>query len=198
MLYQDYQQKKKEIHTQLKKFQQLPQQAYIDEYLFCMLTPQSNAQKSWSAIQEIKKTKIINQAILEKILRTRTRFYKRKTQYILKGLKNWPIIQKELNKEVEPQALRNYLAEKVQGYGMKEASHFLRNIGKSKNQLAILDRHIIRNLMALGIITQDTIKNTTHYKEIEQQFLTLAQKNNIPADALDMLFWSKETGKIFK
>ena len=57
-------------------------------------------------------------------------------------------------------ALRNFIAENVKGYGLKEASHFLRNIGKSDNQIAILDRHILRNLKALDIIEEEKIKKT--------------------------------------
>jgi len=88
--------------------------------------------------------------------------------------------------------LRNQIAEKVKGIGLKEAGHFLRNIGKSNNEIAILDRHILRNLQ------EDKIKSKKHYLEIEQKFLNLAKKLKIPIDELDLLFWSKENGEIFK
>jgi thermostable 8-oxoguanine DNA glycosylase len=37
------------------------------------------------------------------------------------------------------------------GHGYKEAGHFLRNIGFDQD-LAILDRHILKNLKKLGVI----------------------------------------------
>ena len=37
------------------------------------------------------------------------------------------------------------------GLGYKEASHFLRNIGLSED-IPILDRHILKNLVLLGAI----------------------------------------------
>ena len=68
----------------------------------------------------------------------------------------------------------------------------------SNNQIAILDRHILRNLKALNVIQEDKIKNKKHYFEIENAFLNFAIKINIPIDELDLLFWSKENGEIFK
>ncbi len=96
--------------------------------------------------------------------------------------------------------LRNWLAENIHGLGLKEASHFLRNIGKSNNQIAILDRHILRNLHELGIISEEdlTIKGTRHYMKLEKQFLAFAHQIGISIDELDLLFWSQETGEIFK
>ena len=50
-----------------------------------------------------------------------------------------------------PMELREWLVKNVKGLGYKEASHFLRNIGKSED-LAILDRHILKNLQDLKVI----------------------------------------------
>ena len=94
--------------------------------------------------------------------------------------------------------MRNFISENVKGYGLKEAGHFLRNIGKSDNQIAILDRHILRNLKSFGVIDKDFIKNKEEYLVMEGKYLKFADKIKIPADELDLLFWSKETGEIFK
>jgi len=42
-----------------------------------------------------------------------------------------------------------WLVKNLTGLGYKEAGHFLRNIGSGK--IAILDRHILRNLHALAL-----------------------------------------------
>ena len=94
--------------------------------------------------------------------------------------------------------MRLWLVKNIKGMGMKEASHFLRNIGKG-NDIAILDRHILRNLERYKVI--DSIPKTItlkRYIEIENCVRKLSEDTKIPMDALDLLFWSKETGEIFK
>lgn len=86
----------------------------------------------------------------------------------------------------------------VKGMGYKEASHFLRNIGLA-DDLAILDRHILKNLKIFGIIEEiPKSLSKKKYLEIEEKMRNLANEVNIPLSHLDLLFWSKETGEIFK
>mgnify|MGYP001596399044 FL=1 len=93
---------------------------------------------------------------------------------------------------------REWLAENVKGIGYKEASHFLRNIGFGKN-LAILDVHILKNLKNHGVIKKIPKSLTKReYLNIENKLREFCKKINIPMDELDLLFWSKETGFIFK
>lgn len=196
-LLRQYSKKRKEIISSLKKFKNLPKSKYMEELFFCILTPQSNAKKCWQAVEEIKLQDVLNKNKIAKILRRKTRFYNNKTKYILSALDNWENINSNLNRKNIPE-LRNWLAENVQGYGLKEASHFLRNIGKSKNKIAILDRHILKNLKKLKIIKNNKIKNKSDYLEKEKQFLKFSKTIKIPIDELDLLFWSKENGEIFK
>lgn len=94
--------------------------------------------------------------------------------------------------------LRNALANEVMGLGMKEASHFLRNIGNGKN-IAILDRHILKNLLKYRAIKQLPATLTKKkYLEIEAKMLKFSRKTKIPMVHLDLLFWSEEAGRIFK
>ena len=53
--------------------------------------------------------------------------------------------------------LRNILVENIDGYGLKEASHFLRNIGLLN--VSIIDRHIFR------FLTNNNLLNMTNYKQ---------------------------------
>ena len=94
--------------------------------------------------------------------------------------------------------LREMLAQDVKGLGMKEASHFLRNIGIG-GELAILDRHILRNLVVYGVI--DEIPKSLPkkvYLEIEQKTQRFSNEIGIPMDELDLVLWAKETGIVFK
>lgn len=194
-----YQLHQKNIKEKLREFRNISEKHYFQELLFCLLTPQSNARRCWEAVQEIQKLKKQSSTAIKNILRTRTRFHNNKTRYILQAKQQWLEI-KQLLHNPDRKSLRNTLAEEVTGIGYKEAGHFLRNIGKSDNQFAILDRHILRNLQELKVITEKDlhIKNSKHYANIEKRFLAFSQEINIPIDHLDLLFWSKETGKLFK
>jgi N-glycosylase/DNA lyase len=93
---------------------------------------------------------------------------------------------------------REWLVVHVKGMSDKEATHFLRNIGMS-DHLVILDRHILRNLNFHGVI--DSIPpslSRKQYREIEQKVQHFADEIAIPVAAMDLLFWSRETGFILK
>lgn len=192
-----YKKKSQEIKFRLNEFKKLSEKQKFQEFLFCLLTPQSNAQRCWQAVEEISRLDNFNEENIYNVLKTKTRFHKTKTKRILNAHSSWNNIEKNLNNS-DTKELRNFLAENVNGYGLKEASHFLRNIGLSNNQIAILDRHILRNLKALNIIKEEKIKNKKSYLEIENAFLRFADEIKIPADELDLLWWSNENGEIFK
>jgi N-glycosylase/DNA lyase len=89
------------------------------------------------------------------------------------------------------------LAAEVNGLGMKEASHFLRNIGHL--DLAIIDRHILTHLLACGAI--DAIPRSitpARYRGLEESFESLAHRFGLSMQQLDLLFWSFEEGSVRK
>ncbi|MBS3098721.1 DNA lyase [Candidatus Pacearchaeota archaeon] len=185
------------IKSRLEEFKSLPESEYKKEFMFCLLTPQSKAQNCWYAVEEISKLSSLNLDNATKILSSKTRFHHTKAKRIIGNLKLWPAIEQQLENS-NILELRNNLAKTVNGYGLKEASHFLRNIGKSDNQIAILDRHILRNLHQQGLIKEQKIKSQKHYLEVEQVYLNYAKQSNILPDELDLLWWSRENGEIFK
>ena len=65
--------------------------------------------------------------------------------------------------------------------------------------MAILDRHILKNLHLLGVIAKipESLSKTT-YRQIEEKMEGFALSTNIPFAHLDLLLWYKETGEIFK
>jgi N-glycosylase/DNA lyase len=139
-----------------------------------------------------------NKKNIAKILRGRTRFHNVKSERLAKSQEMWKQIQGLMKAEQNILELRNKIAACVSGYGLKEAGHFLRNIGKSNNKIAILDRHILRNLELYGAIKDSNIKNNKNYLELENSALNFAEKTGIPIDELDLLFWHKEHGEFFK
>ncbi|MCX8158825.1 MAG: DNA lyase [Candidatus Pacearchaeota archaeon] len=198
-LLKEYHEKKKKIKERLNEFKNLNKKDYLKEMIFCLLTPQSNAKKCFLATEEIFKIKNKTEENIKRILKTKTRFHNKKAKFVVEALKQWKEIERIVNNpNLNIVELRNYLADNVKGYGLKEASHFLRNIGKSDNKIAILDRHILNNLKSLKIIYENKIKTKNHYLEIERKFIDFSNKINIPLDELDLLFWSIKTGEIFK
>ena len=81
---------------------------------------------------------------------------------------------------------------------MKEANHLLRNLGFGRD-IAILDRHILRNIAALGVI-EEIPKSITekNYYEIESKMREYSKISKITMDKLDLILWYKEAGEIFK
>ena len=160
------------LKSRLDDFKNIQKKEYLNELIFCILTPQSKAQSCWQAVELIKELKEKNETNIKEILKTKTRFHNTKTKRVLEAIKNWPEIKMNFSHQ-NILELRNWLAKNVNGIGMKEASHFLRNIGRSNNQIAILDRHILKNLNV------EKIKSSKHYLEIEQVFLDKAKELKI-------------------
>ena len=78
---------------------------------------------------------------------------------------------------------------------MKEASHFLRNIGYD---IAIIDFHIIDILKMNGIIKKSVKLDKNNYMEIENKLRNLAKSAKLTMAELDLYLWYMETGKVLK
>lgn len=198
----EYKLHKKEIQNRKQEFLKTKKdkQKIFKELCFCILTPQSKAINCWSAVEEIFNNGFpkCRKVIIEKILKQKVRFYKNKTKYLFELAKKFDFIYKIIEKKFEPKILREVLVREVKGLGLKEASHFLRNIGYSFD-LVILDRHILKNLKELKVIkTIPKSLTTKKYLEIEQKFINFSKKIKIPLVDLDLFFWAKQTGFVFK
>ena len=93
---------------------------------------------------------------------------------------------------------REWLVRNVKGIGYKEASHFLRNVGLG-GDLAILDRHILKNLRSLQVMEEvPTSLSRRRYLDIERRMKELSEEIKIPMSHLDLVLWYKEAGEVFK
>jgi N-glycosylase/DNA lyase len=200
-LRKDYLKKKGEIDKRLKEFHDMwsePEDSVFSELCFCILTPQSKAKNADKAIKSLERTGSLKkggQEEVSKTLKGLVRFHNNKGKYIIEARGKFS--KKCICAENAPKA-REWLVETIKGLGYKEASHFLRNIGFGKD-IAILDRHILKNLKKFGVIP-DVPKTLTRkrYLEIEGKMRDFSRKIGIPMDAIDLLFWSTEAGEIFK
>jgi N-glycosylase/DNA lyase len=200
-LLEFYSMKKKSIRNRLKEFNDITPSEYFYELIYCLLTPQSSAVNASRTI-EILKSKDFRAVEInpESILRKKEsyiRFHRTKSKHLLAVKENYRLIESELVKKKSGKEHRTWLVDNIKGMGWKEASHFLRNIGY--RNLAILDRHILRNLIRLGVL-QILPKSLTaeKYLEIEEKFRNFATDIDIPMDELDLLFWCMETGELLK
>ena len=189
-----YKENKEIIKDKLKEFSK--NKDYFYELCFCLLTPQSNAKKCYEAIQILKQKDFLNNNFnIKPILKTRTRFYNNKSRYLVELKNKFNFIKQNLKEN--PEATREFLVKEVKGVGYKESSHYLRNIGY--RNLAILDRHILNNLKNLNVIKEIPKAITkAKYFEIESKLKNFSKKINIPMDELDLLFWSMQTGEVFR
>jgi len=85
----------------------------------------------------------------------------------------------------------------IKGLGYKEGSHYLRNIGFKG--YAILDKHVLRCLAELNIISEPKPPNTRlRYLTIENKLKKFAGRLKIDFDEMDLVLWSVKTGEILK
>jgi len=177
---------------EFKKMRGAGKNKLFAELCFCLCTPQSKAVNCNEAVRRLEKTGDIfsgREKIIANQLKGLVRFHNNKARYIVeareKFLKN-------------PKLTREWLVKNIKGLGLKEASHFLRNIGMGEN-LAIIDRHILTNLAKYGAIYNipESISNK-QYLVIEETMRRFSKNIGIPLAELDLLFWSNQTGHVFK
>ena len=196
-IHAHYQEKKSAIQQRLKDFSLIPESEYFYELCFCLLTPASSAKVCDAAVWLLKKQQFHANDIDPFSSVRLVRFNKTKAARLLKIKQQFPEILNQIKNEKDPVALRLWLYENVDGLGLKESAHFLRNIGY--RNLGILDRHILKHLHRNDVI-HEIPKSMTRkrYLEIERKFQEFSRQVSIPIDELDLLFWSMETGEIFK
>jgi len=204
-----YRLKKKDILARLEEFKTVLSERNDEEIFielaFCILTPQSKAQSCWEAIRKLEDQDLLlsgNAEQMSPYLHC-ARFKNKKAHYIEEARKLFMhdgkiSIKSRISTFDSIYKCRDWLVNNIRGLGYKEASHFLRNIGFGES-VAILDRHVLRNLTMLHIIEE--IPNSlsrNKYLQIEKKMAAFAKQLHIPLSHLDLLLWYKETGEIFK
>lgn len=200
-LLEKYREYKPAIQKRLGEFSEVQRKDWFYELCFCICTPQSRAENAFAVEIELREKDFKhNDLNLVSALGNKERyirFHNQKAKNLEKMKSMFYEIETLLESKNTPEFKRFWLAENVRGIGMKESSHFLRNIGYIN--LAILDRHILKHLTFCGLFESvPVLKSAKHYLEIERRFLDFANHVNIPLDELDLLFWSYETGAILK
>ena len=205
-----YKGKKKEIKKRLKEFKEVWNKGTNEdihaELSFCILTPQSKAVNAWSAIIKLREDGLLFTGTEEELVDylNVVRFKNNKARYLVELRekmkdKKGNIITKDFFDSLrEIEKKRDWIVANIKGMAYKEAGHFLRNVGFGEN-IAILDRHILKNLVKLDIIEEVPKSiNKKNYLEIEEKMKEFCKISKISMDELDLLLWYKEAGEIFK
>jgi len=204
-----YESKRQEIALRLDEFRKIwkkgTKKEIFAELVFCILTPQANGKLCWSAVENMIRKGVLFTGDRGQIVKelSSARFIYKKSAYIVEAREkflcaNRISLKSVISKIGDAYKAREWLVQNVKGIGYKEASHFLRNIGFEQN-LAILDRHIVKNLQFVGVIKEiPGSLSKGRYFEIEKRMMEFSKAIQIPMSYLDFVMWYKETGEIFK
>ena len=169
---------------------------WFSELCFCILTANSKAETAIRIQNELGYTGFISfdkEQISKAIRQNKHRFHNTKANYIIQARKFSNI--KDLLPSNELNA-REWLSENVNGLGLKESSHFLRNVGY-KN-LAILDRHVLNILFEFKLIKKIPNLSLKNYLFLEEILSKLCKKTDLSQAELDMYLWYSKTSKVLK
>lgn len=204
-LLQLYQHIKDKIQVRIRDFIHIGKTGtssqLFQELCFCLFTPQSSARACWAAVSKLEQNNLLLQGTAEEMYpwMKGVRFHITKAKRVVE-VRSWyqSLDLRAALLPLDQLARRNYILNNVKGLGMKEASHFLRNIGMGLD-LAILDRHIFRRMQQYQVINKipETI-STSLYLEFESKLQKFSSEIEIPISDLDLLFWFESKQEIFK
>jgi N-glycosylase/DNA lyase len=197
-----YSQKRAAVRKRLREYRAVPEGTYFYELLYCLMTPQSSAVNAAKAQRMFEEADFKNREFDPEPLLHQPgyyiRFHRSKARWITAMKEQFPEIARVTAGPMTAEEKREWFVKNVKGLSYKEATHFLRNIGKNEG-LTILDRHILKNLKVYGVIRSLPATLTRkRYLQIERKFQRFAEHTGISADELDLIFWSSETGEILK
>jgi len=189
------------ITNRIKEFEILGKKhedEVFSELCFCLMTANFSADKCIKIQKEMGRNILIlpEKELAKELTRLGHRFPNARANYISEARK----CKSELFKIMNPDSkqMREWLVQNIKGLGMKEASHFLRNIGYK--DLAIIDFHIMDLLAKESLINKPKSKSLTkkQYLEIEKVLENLGKEASLNLAELDLYLWYIETGKILK
>lgn len=205
-----YNQIEKDIDKRLIEFKEIwkngSDEDIHSELSFCILTPQSKARNAWKAITALRNDGVLfaGDALTISDYLNIVRFKNNKAKYLvelreqMKDESGKIITKQFFNSMPTTFEKREWIVKNIKGMSYKEAGHFLRNVGFGED-VAILDRHILKNLVKLEIIPEVPKTITPKlYKEIEEKLRNYCEKVKIGMDKMDLLLWYLEAGEIFK
>lgn len=191
------------IDSRMSEFKSLGQKSsneIFKELCFCFMTANFSAHGGIKIQSEINDgfLTLSEEDLAKRLAELGHRFPNARAKYVVLAQPHKDSIKETLNKFETDFEKREWIVNNIKGIGMKEASHFLRNIG-SKN-LAIIDFHIVDLLAKHNLIEKPKNKSLTpkKYVEIENVLKKISGATNLSQGELDLYLWYEETGRVLK
>jgi N-glycosylase/DNA lyase len=194
---------KNTIFSRMKEFEELGKKSsneIFKELCFCLMTANFSAQggiKIQNALQD-DFLYMSEEELSKKLSELGHRFPNMRAKFVVLAQIHKDTIKETLKSISDEIKMREWIVKNIKGLGMKEASHFLRNIGY-KN-VAIIDFHIIDLLAKHNLIDKPKNKSLSpkKYIEIENVLREISKQTNLNLGELDLYLWYEETGKVLK
>ncbi|MCK5476442.1 MAG: N-glycosylase/DNA lyase [Candidatus Aenigmarchaeota archaeon] len=188
------------VEERTKSFNQLnkePDEKWFSELCFCILTANYNAEGAIKIQENLgcSFAKLPKNELSKKLKVLKHRFPNKRAEFIFEAQKHSASVKKTILSLNEQEA-RKWLVKNIKGIGMKEASHFLRNVGYTNS--AIIDFHIIDILVKYSVIERPKNLNEKTYLTIEEKLKSIADECDLNLAELDLYLWYFETGMILK
>jgi N-glycosylase/DNA lyase len=174
---------------------------WFEELTYCLLTAYSSARLGQLCVDALCDRNVLLHGDLDQVVETLRvqghRFAEKRAEYIFTARELAPTLKGTIQGFQDIKAAREWLAKNVKGIGFKESSHFLRNVGYL--DVAIIDRHIISNMVDHGIL-EERPKSITkrRYLEYELILAEVARRVGMTLGEMDLYLWYRKTGKVLK
>lgn len=198
-----YSEIKNTISSRMNEFEELGKKTsneIFKELCFCLMTANFSAYggiKIQNALQD-DFLHLSEEELSKKLSELGHRFPNMRAKFVVLAQIHKDSIKEILQSINDEIKMREWIVKNIKGLGMKEASHFLRNIGY-KN-VAIIDFHIIDLLAKHNLIDKPKNKSLSpkKYIEIENVLREISKQTNLNLGELDLYLWYEETGKVLK
>lgn len=192
---------KRIVDFKLKQFRKLrfaDNKTIFKELCFCLLTANFNAARAVK-IQNTLQDEFLTLSennLARRLKELGHRFPNMRAKYIVEARKHISVLQDVLKTKINEQELRNWFVKNVKGLGLKEASHFLRNIGF--NNFAIVDFHIVDLLVRENLLEKPKSITKKTYLFVENILKKLGEEVDLNLAELDLYLWYIETNTVIK
>jgi len=194
---------RRRVEARIREFQAAQgegDERWFEELVFCLLTANYSARGALACIAALNEGDAIGEGSLEQLracLEHRHRFPNKRAEFIHKARAHRDDLKRTITSQPSSRAARDWLVENITGLGMKEASHFLRNVGYL--DLAIIDKHILTHMEEQGIIGERPKTLTRRrYLEYEEILIRVAGMLGMSLGMMDLYLWAKKSGEVIK
>ena len=189
------------VAERMRQFEQVGSKnscAIFNEMCFCILTANYQAKRAIMIQQSLGDgfEKLPRHRLAKRLKELGHRFPNARSAYIVDARSHRGGLARRLRSFNSESEVRDWVVDNVKGLGLKEASHFLRNVGFK--ELAIIDFHIVDVLVEYAIIKRPKYLSKRAYSDIEGKLRVLAKKCGISVAELDLYLWYMETGQVLK